>query len=172
LLTLEQIAQRAAREARDENRVLVGSGLGEEVRRYLSERVRVVPSGNGTKSVDVAFVSVEEVCEQGGIARKPRSNHKPPGNNSNCRTLIAKRTVIILPRESEKKNEIEKLARWAKEVTKNREELRVITQLAVIDLTATGIVIREVAPGVSARDVQETTSASLLAGPDLSEIRV
>lgn len=172
MLTLEQIAQRAAREARDQSRVLVGSGLAEGVRRYLSERVRVVPSGNGTKSVDIVFASLEEVCEQGGIARKPRSNHKPQGNNANGRMLIAKRTVIILPRASEKRNDIEKLSRWATEVTKNREELRVITELAVLDLTAAGIVIREVAPGVSALDVQETTSAVLLAGPDLSEIRV
>jgi 3-oxoacid CoA-transferase subunit B len=172
LLTLEQIAQRAAREARNESRVLIGSGLAEMVRRYLSERVRIVPSGNGIKSVDIAFVSVEQVCEQGGIARKPRSNHKPPGNNSNGRTLMAKRTVVIVPRASDNSKDIERLSRWAADVTKNREDLRVITELAVLDLTPTGIVIREVAPGVSARDVQQTTRAVLLAGPDLCEMRV
>lgn len=47
---------------------------------------------------------------------------------------------------------------------------RIITELCVIDLTDEGLVVREVAPGVSAREVQTRTQAPLWAGPDLSAV--
>jgi acyl CoA:acetate/3-ketoacid CoA transferase beta subunit len=47
---------------------------------------------------------------------------------------------------------------------------RIITELCVLDVTERGLVVREVAPGVSAREVQERTSAPLMAGPDLTVV--
>jgi 3-oxoacid CoA-transferase subunit B len=49
---------------------------------------------------------------------------------------------------------------------------RIITELAVIDVTKRGLVLREVAPGVSAGEVQGQTEAPLLAASDLREIEV
>ena len=43
---------------------------------------------------------------------------------------------------------------------------RIITDLAVIDVTPEGLVLREVAPGVSARDVQERTEPTLKVASD------
>jgi 3-oxoacid CoA-transferase subunit B len=42
----------------------------------------------------------------------------------------------------------------------------------VIDVTREGLVLREVAPGVSAREVQEKTQPKVVAGPDLREMTV
>lgn len=47
---------------------------------------------------------------------------------------------------------------------------RVVTDLCVIDLTEQGALVREVAPGVSAREVQEKSAAPLFAGPDLTVV--
>jgi 3-oxoacid CoA-transferase subunit B len=44
---------------------------------------------------------------------------------------------------------------------------RIITDLATIDVTPDGLVLREVAPNVSAREVQERTEPTLKVGPDL-----
>jgi 3-oxoacid CoA-transferase subunit B len=49
---------------------------------------------------------------------------------------------------------------------------RIITDLAVIDVTAEGLVLRELAPGVSARDVQERTEPTLRVPPDVTEMRL
>ena len=44
---------------------------------------------------------------------------------------------------------------------------RVITDLATLDVTADGLLLREVAPGVSAREVQDKTEPTLKVAPDL-----
>ena len=47
---------------------------------------------------------------------------------------------------------------------------RILCELGVIDVTADGLIVREVAPGVSAADLQRTTDVVLLAGPDLRPV--
>lgn len=47
---------------------------------------------------------------------------------------------------------------------------RVVTDMCVVDITAEGPVVREVAPGVSALEVQEKSEPALLAGPDLTVV--
>ncbi len=49
---------------------------------------------------------------------------------------------------------------------------RIITDLACIDVTDEGLVLREVAPGVSAREVQEKTEPTLKVAPDLATMKV
>jgi 3-oxoacid CoA-transferase subunit B len=49
---------------------------------------------------------------------------------------------------------------------------RIITELATIDVTPDGLVLREVAPGVSARDVQDRTEPTLKVPTDLSPMKL
>lgn len=46
----------------------------------------------------------------------------------------------------------------------------VVTDLAVIELTPAGFVLREIAPGMTVADVEAATAAPLVIAPDLSEI--
>jgi 3-oxoacid CoA-transferase subunit B len=48
----------------------------------------------------------------------------------------------------------------------------IVTDLAVIEVTPKGLVLREVAPGVTAEDVQKVTEPRLLRAPDLKMISV
>jgi 3-oxoacid CoA-transferase subunit B len=49
-------------------------------------------------------------------------------------------------------------------LTGERVVHRIITDLAVIDVTATGLELRECAPGITASDVRAATAAPLLCG--------
>jgi 3-oxoacid CoA-transferase subunit B len=46
----------------------------------------------------------------------------------------------------------------------------IVTNLAVIEVTPQGLVLREVAPGVTAPEVQSATGAPLIVAPDLKEM--
>ncbi|OGO07836.1 MAG: succinyl-CoA--3-ketoacid-CoA transferase [Chloroflexi bacterium RBG_13_57_8] len=46
------------------------------------------------------------------------------------------------------------------------------TDLAVIEITPKGMVLKEVAPGISAEDVQSVTEPELIVSPDLKEIEL
>ena len=49
---------------------------------------------------------------------------------------------------------------------------KVFTDLAVIDVTKRGLVLREVAPGWTAEEVQALTEAPLIVADDLKEIEL
>jgi 3-oxoacid CoA-transferase subunit B len=48
----------------------------------------------------------------------------------------------------------------------------IVTELAVIEVTPEGLLLREVAPGVTADDVQKLTEPKLRVAPDLKTIAV
>jgi 3-oxoacid CoA-transferase subunit B len=48
---------------------------------------------------------------------------------------------------------------------------KLFTDLAVIEITPKGMVLHEVAPGISAEDVQSVTEPKLIISPDLTEIQ-
>jgi acyl CoA:acetate/3-ketoacid CoA transferase beta subunit len=47
---------------------------------------------------------------------------------------------------------------------------KIFTNLAVIEVTPRGLVLREVAPGLTAEDVQSVTEPELIIAPDLKEM--
>jgi len=48
----------------------------------------------------------------------------------------------------------------------------VMSELAVIDITPQGLLLREVAPGVTPEDVQKVTEPKLRVSPELRTIKV
>jgi 3-oxoacid CoA-transferase B subunit len=48
----------------------------------------------------------------------------------------------------------------------------IVTELAVIEVTPEGLVLREVAPGTTPQDVQRLTEPALLIPPDLKAIKL
>jgi 3-oxoacid CoA-transferase subunit B len=57
-------------------------------------------------------------------------------------------------------------------LTGKRVVHRIITELAVLDVTPEGLVLREVAPGVSVDDVKKRTEPTILVPDDVREIAV
>ena len=78
----------------------------------------------------------------------------------------AKRVVVIMEHAS-KDGKPKILKECNLPLTGRRVVHRIITEIACIDVTPDGLFLREVAPGISARDVQERTEPTLKVASDL-----
>jgi len=88
----------------------------------------------------------------------------------------ARRVVVIMEHSAKSKDgkgNAPKILRTCNlPLTGKRVVHRIITELAVIDVTEAGLYLRETAPGVSAREIQEKTEPTLKVDAELREIAV
>lgn len=152
MLTREQIAARAARELKSGETVHLGPGLPRLIAAQLPEGV-TLHDGPGA---DVAVISAKELGANGELA----GADDPQG---------AKRVLALIEvHASEAGSHVRK---ETLEPVNGRAD-RVLTNLALFDVTPEGLVMREVAQGVSGLDVQLKSETPLLAADDLRVIDV
>jgi 3-oxoacid CoA-transferase subunit B len=181
----EQMAKRAAQELRDGNDVNLGASVASLVASFIPPGGGVVLQGeNGLIDVvapalkaevdagghiAVAIVGALQVSEKGDLSSGTVPDRMPEGM-AGAMDLVAsaRRVVVVMAHAKDGAPGI--LKECSLPLTGQRVAHRIITDLAVIDVTPEGLVLKEVAPGVSAREVQDHTEPTLKVGPDLSTI--
>lgn len=155
MLTREQIATRVARELVDGESVSLSGELASLIERQLPEGVRVV-QGRG-EAVDVAIVSATELTPLGEFAGA-------------ALPVEAQKVIVIVEKHAAPDGAPAIRKHCVGNVSGSAHQ--VFTSLAVFDVAGPGLIMREVAPGVSALDVQLQCEAPLLAADDLKVIHV
>lgn len=139
------------------------------------QTVTVVPGGSFFDSawsfamirgghVDLALLGAMQVSERGDLANWAVPGGKTMGIGGAMDLATGCRRVIVLMTHVTREGEPKLVRQCTYPLTAVGAVNRVITDLAVVDVTERGLVLVECAPGVSPAEVRAATGAPLLEG--------
>jgi 3-oxoacid CoA-transferase subunit B len=126
--------------------------------------------------MDVAVLGALQVSEKGDLAGWQNPGRGLPediGNIGGSMDLaVGARKVIVAMMHVTNDGDFKIRKECTYPLTAQGVVDLIVTDMAVIDVTPEGLVLREVAPGVTADDIQSITEPKLIISPDLKEIQL
>ncbi|MNI08810.1 Butyrate--acetoacetate CoA-transferase subunit B [compost metagenome] len=123
--------------------------------------------------VDITVLGALEVDENGNLASWMIPGKKVPGMGGAMDLVVGAKRVIVAMDHVNKNGEPKILENCKLPLTAVNVVKTIVTEMAVIDvIPGTGLMLKEIAPGLSVEDVQKATGTKLLVSSNLKPIAV
>ena len=122
--------------------------------------------------VNLTVMGAMEVDESGSIANWIIPGKMVKGMGGAMDLVASGSRLIVAMQHVSKNGESKILPKCQLPLTGVNVVKKIVTELAVIDVTPQGLVLRERAPGISAEDIRKATAAKLTIPADVPEIRL
>lgn len=122
--------------------------------------------------IDLTVMGAMEVDEHGSIANWIIPGKMVKGMGGAMDLVASGSRLIVAMQHVSKNGESKILPQCQLPLTGVRVVKKIVTELAVIDVTEEGLVLRERAPGVTSEEIRKATAAKLKISGDIPEIRL
>lgn len=122
--------------------------------------------------VDMTVLGALEVDQEGNIANWKIPGKYTPGMGGAMDLLVGAKKVIVALTHTNKEGQSKILKKCTLPLSAAKAVDLIITEKAVMEVTEKGLVLKEVAPGVSVEDVLKVTDADLIVPDDVKEMEL
>lgn len=112
--------------------------------------------------LDLTMLGAFQIAENGDLANWKIPGKFSPGAGGGMELAQKARRVVVITTHTDRKGAPKIMQRCTLPLTAKACVNRIFTDMAVIDVTDAGLVLREVAEGLSAATVQAATGANLI----------